>query len=342
MRTLAFLTFLGGSLYAQLERAPVQLPAAAADDETWGALVVKLDTLFHQGHYQAAYDFAPAALREAERFGSDGVRVGLTLSHIGLVCHSLGRYPEAERAYLRAIRILEDDTGQRLVFARAQHNLSTLYMEYGRYRQAEPLIHHALEIVTALLGSDHPDVGGILSNLASAHMMQNRMAEALAEFARALAILEKSPTGHAPNTASVLSNLGYLTLKQGNPLGAIAYLKRSISLYDQTLGPAHPEVVTPLLNLGRVYLALNRAAMAEEALRRAATVAETMLGGEHPLLGEVLSSYSAALRRNGRKREAREMETRAKAILAADPCRTAEMTVHVADLAGQSLMNSNK
>jgi hypothetical protein len=62
---------------------------------------------------------------------------------------------------------------------------------------------------------------------------------------------------------------------------------------------------------------LDAAATAPDPLRRAVEIAEVSLGPQHPTSGEALATYSIALRKSGRKKEARQMDVRAKAIRAA-------------------------
>ena len=316
--------------------ARYQLLTGSDQDSAWGAFLAGVEDLRERGRYEAAYDLALKALREAEQFGFEDFRVAVTLNQLGLLCNFLSRYSEAEAVYLRAVRIIEHDAEHRLVFTQVLHNLSSLYMQNdARYSQAERLLRRAIEVGTTLLGADHPDVGAMLANLASARMMQRHDSEAQVLFERALGILEKSPPSHQPNVASVLSNLGCLTFRQGDHIHALAYMIRSIAVYEQSLGTNHPELVSPLLNLGRIHLALNHSALAEEPLQRAAAIAASALGAEHPILGEVLSTYAVVLRKNGKKKEGRQMEARAKGIRTVNPGRVENATIHVADLLRQ-------
>src|SRR5690242_21521574 len=46
------------------------------------------------------------------------------------------------------------------------HNLANLYLEQGKYEQAEPLFLHALQIREQTLGPEHPKVADPLDGLA--------------------------------------------------------------------------------------------------------------------------------------------------------------------------------
>ena len=329
MGTLLVLVTLGSGVSAQPVAAPGLLPAEPTNDTVWRTLFTQVQSLYEQGHYEAGAVLALEARREAERFGSEGVRVGSTLNYMGLLYYALGRHSDAERAYVAALRIIERDPTKRLELVALLTSLASLYMADGaRYSQAERLMCRILELTMTLQGSDHPDVGVLLSNLATAHLIQRHDSETEVLLNRALTILEKSPVSYQSFTAGALSNLGVLLTRQGNPEGALPYWLRAIPLFEQTLGPSHPDLIWPLINLGRAYLLLKRASMAEEALHRAVAIAEP-LGHEHPILREALSSYAIALRKNGKKKEGREIEARAKA-LGADGA--FPLAVHVSEL----------
>jgi tetratricopeptide (TPR) repeat protein len=337
MRNLALLLLVSWPVCAQLESGPNQPPAARIELDEWSVSFARLRALAERGEYAAADGVAQQALREAARFGPNDVRVGLTLNQTGLVSQFLGRYTGAERAYRRAIRILEADASHALALVQTLHNLASLCMQFGgRYEQAERLMRRAVELATARFGSAHPETGPVLANLASAMMMQGKFREAAAVFHRALAVLEAGSSPYRANTASVLSNLGYLAFVEGDPRRAFDYVTRSLQLYETALGRAHPEMITPLLNLGRVCLVLNRTTAAEEPLRRAAALALSSFGPDHPILAEILSTHAEALGKQGRKKEARNMEAASRTIRELDTHRLGNMTVDLSDLIDSS------
>ncbi|MEJ7609102.1 MAG: tetratricopeptide repeat protein, partial [Bryobacteraceae bacterium] len=295
-------------------------------------LFLSAEKLTHAGRYQEAYPIAVQAQKLAGQFSTNDARYASSLNQVGLLCHMLGRYAEAEQSYRRAIVIIEEDTGQQRLLTLALQNLCSLYMDHGaRYSRAERLMRRALEVSAGLFESDSPEIGAMLANLGTAHMMQRHDSEARVFFNRALAILENSPELYQTNVACLLMNLGILTARRGDSAGALPLLLRAAALYEQRLGSSHPELLKPLMNLGQLYLVRKRWGMAQESFKRAAAIAETVRT-EDPILSMVLSSYATALRRNGRKDEAREIEGRAKMLSVFQPGSTENMTVHVSDL----------
>ena len=77
----------------------------------------------------------------------------------------------------------------------------------GKYAEAEPLFRRALAIEEAALGTNHPDVGTTLNNLALLLQEQGKYAEAEPLFRRALAIKEAALGPDHPDVAQVAENL---------------------------------------------------------------------------------------------------------------------------------------
>src|SRR5262245_1890562 len=73
-----------------------------------------------------------------------------------------------------------------------------------------PLYKRALAIGEKVLGPNHPNVAGALSNLAALYVDQRRHADAEPLHKRALAIGEKVLGPNHPNVAKALSNLAVL------------------------------------------------------------------------------------------------------------------------------------
>lgn len=301
-------------------------------DNTVLDLFLRAEKLTQAGQYQEAYPIAVQALQAAGQLGTNDARYAANLNQVGLLCNMLGRYAEAEEAYRLAILIIEEDMGQRRLLTLTLQNLSSLYMDHGaRYSRAECLMRRALEVSTGLFEPDSPEIGAMLANLGTAHMMQRHDSEARVFFNRALAILEKSPEAYQTNAASVLMNLGVLTARRGDSAAALPLLLRGLVLYQGRLGSSHPELLTPLINLGHVCLAVKSWPMAQESFRQAAAIAETLRPTD-PTLHLVLSSYATALRKNGRKDEARRIADRAKGLGAFRPSMSENMIVHVSEL----------
>ena len=64
-------------------------------------------------------------------------------------------------------------------YALSLHNLASFYQTVGRYKEAEPLYHQALDIRRRVLGEDHPDYAMSLANMVLGLMSSGRPEEAV-------------------------------------------------------------------------------------------------------------------------------------------------------------------
>jgi tetratricopeptide (TPR) repeat protein len=229
-----------------------------------------------------------------------------------------GRHSEAERAYARAMRIAEEDPSNWQGLFVATQNLATVLLQHGASApRAERLLRRALDVGISGWGTDAPELGRVLADLASALMEQGRLTEAEVYFQRALPKLQGDPV----SIAAWHSNMGVLAYRQHRSSGAITHFLQSIEAWQ-----GRPEAVRAQFNLGALYLELHRNTDAEAVLCQAVDAALAS-GYDKAGLGIILSHYALALRRNGKKDESRRAKEQSKAYV---PSR--DYTVHVSDL----------
>ncbi len=82
------------------------------------------------------------------------------------------------------------------------------------------------------------------------------------------------------------------------------------------LGPDHPNVATSLNNLAALYHAQGKYMEAEPLFKQALVTQKKVLGKNHPSVAQTLENYAELLRKTNRKKKAKKMEARAKAIRA--------------------------
>jgi tetratricopeptide (TPR) repeat protein len=280
----------------------------AADSQIWQQIHTQALALRQHGHYREAHAVAQRALDHAET----DTEAALALNEIAAIHQSLGQFWDAERCYLRALRILERSQLQEPL-AKTLNDLATLYLDFGqRYAEAEQLQRRAIRVL-----GPRPELH---LNLAAIRALRGATAEARALYEDALPQL----TGLA--RASALANLAVLSEDPQR-------LARSIALFESVVGRDHPHLVVPLLNQGDLYARLLRPHLAEPLLRRAQAIVTNKLGDEHPLQIAILSTLAKVLRQTGRKKEAKQLERRVR-VLAALPRdqAIAGARVHVTDL----------
>ena len=114
-----------------------------------------------------------------------------TYNDAGIEAYKQGRYAEAEKLWLAALKEAEKFGPQDPRLATSLNNLAELYRAQGKYAEAEPLYKRALEIDEKALGPDHPNVATTLENYAALLRETQRNAEATEMEARAKEIRAK-------------------------------------------------------------------------------------------------------------------------------------------------------
>ena len=90
-----------------------------------------------------------------------------------------------------------------------------MYLQAGKYNEAEPILKQCLVVFEKSLGPDHPVVAEALSNLAVLYVDRGRFAAAEPLIVRAMGVREKALGPEHPEVAASLNNLAILYRNQG-------------------------------------------------------------------------------------------------------------------------------
>jgi tetratricopeptide (TPR) repeat protein len=192
----------------------------------------------------------------------------------GETAYQAGRYTEAEKHWMSALKEAEEFGEQDPRLATSLNNLGLLYHAQGKYAQAEPLHHRALATYRKALGLEHPYVATSLDNLAGLYRAQGRYTEAAPRYQRSLAIREKALGPDHPDVAQSLNNLAWLYHDQGKYAQAEPLYQRSLAIWEKALGPEHPEVATGLENYAVLLRKMDRNDQADKLEARAQAIRE--------------------------------------------------------------------
>ena len=148
---------------------------------------------------------ALAYFREARTlYGvSDRHGVAETLSHSGIACWHLGRYPEA-MGHLRHALSLYRDVGDRRGEAKTLNNLGKMRLSGGYHRDALENYQKSLEIFTELGAAQSQ--ANVCHNIGSVYHYKGSYEEGLAAYRQALTIYRG--IGDLPDEADVLTDIG--------------------------------------------------------------------------------------------------------------------------------------
>jgi tetratricopeptide (TPR) repeat protein len=261
----------------------------------------------------AKYAQAAAAYRDAVMIAR-GQQLVVALNSLGLAYEELGRFPDAERNFRRALAMLQETDGNNKPdHALLLTNLALLYREAGQTTKSETLLREVIVIETDALPSDDPRLTLARAALAELVLIDGRHEEAERMLQESLAVFEQHPERWRQEIGTVLGDIGVVREFQGRNDEAIRLFRQAIAIHEGELGPTHPILIRPLINLARVQAA-GRQDDADAIFRRAVAIAEQRLGTEHPAYSDVLMCYARFLRATGHKREAKLLEARVRGV----------------------------
>jgi len=224
-----------------------------------------------------------------------------------------GDYREAERLQMQVLDNVERRArAQPVDLARPYHRLAAIYLAQGKLTAAE-------RYAKAACGHQHrsgassADRARVLNLFAQVRFQQRRYREAAELQEKVVRLVEQD--GRSGGLARMLNDLAMIRAATGELRLARALLDRSVELHKRSAGQPDDGFGETLGNLALVCVRQGDYMKAEDHYRQAADLMEITRGREHPHLGLLLSEYSAVLRKNGRKAEARTIGRRAKAIL---------------------------
>ena len=148
---------------------------------------------------------------------------------------------ESTKKAEESLRNMEDGRDARDTELLAPLNeLARLYMEDGRYQEAESLYRRSSYILEKGLGPDHGSVAPVLGHLGTACLEQGKYGEAEELFERALKSAEAALGPESLIVASSLERLGVAMTFQGKIPEAETLLKRSLQIAKKARGTNQP------------------------------------------------------------------------------------------------------
>ncbi len=217
-------------------RDATRLATEVGDDEL--AAKAWMHLAWVVGHMQtrpqeglAFIDIAIAAL---ERAGNDPAILA-ELHVIASAVANNANQPEVVRRHLRAAVSLEAKLGDHMSVASARNNLAVLLVEEGELESAAAQFEEVRQVMTQLLGAEHPAVVLPMLNEGDAYVRMGEYERALPLCRRALTLLESTVGPDHPDNQYALSCEGRALLGTGDVEHAIETLERYL-----VLDPANP------------------------------------------------------------------------------------------------------
>jgi tetratricopeptide (TPR) repeat protein len=257
------------------------------------------------------------AIRHAELQSQDSANAQssvawYTLAHL---YQDAARYQDAERAYSKAITLLQP--GNRTALADATDSLGTLYVEVGQYAKAEPLERQALAIREQQ--NDSLGAGRSWMHLAMLSLGKHDNAEAAryAELAADSLVPERGSNHAIPGATleekmTALINLSLVRCAQGASPAALPELHLARTFADTSHeASSFPSAFLDFLE-GYALWKSDDFKAAAQLMKKGTEGMEAQLGLNHPTCIASLRQYESFLKQTGQTMEASVIETRLK------------------------------
>ena len=185
---------------------------------------------------------------------------------------------------------------QRLQELDRLNGLQGALQRQGKYAEGIDSCRRAIEIRSDLLGSDHPDNGRSLCDLAWLYRDKGDYARAEPMLREALAIRKKALGADHPNYASSLGSLASLYREMNDYARAEPMLREALAITKKALGVDHPNYASSLNNLALLYQAMGDYARAEPMLREALAIRKKVSGADHLFYAHSLNNLACLYR----------------------------------------------
>jgi tetratricopeptide (TPR) repeat protein len=281
----------------------------------WQDLVARGRALELAGEYAAAAVCYHDAVRIAERFDPKDARRFLAATYLATTYDELGRFPDAEREYRRALHAAERAGGKTSSgYAMVLGNLASLYADLGQTARGEALMRESVAIQGATAMPNDVTLAVARMQLAEILLRPGKFAEAEQLLNDSLEVLHVYP-GPSSQTAAVLNDLGIVQQQRGKDVPAEHLFKQSIAMVEGAIGPEHPLLLRPLNNVAVLCDRKGRKDEASSTFLRALAIAEVHLGSGHPFYAILLLNYSVFLRHIGDTKGTKAIEVQSQQLL---------------------------
>jgi tetratricopeptide (TPR) repeat protein len=238
--------------------------AHAQDEGPWRQYVTEALKAAEELNYALSEHFFVKALREAETFGANDVRVASTLNSLGLVYRAEKKYSEAEASYRRALTIMDAAYGDNLDVANVNFNVANVMFDQGHQAEALPSVEKALRIYEKLLGGDSMKTAAALCMEGDAERLRKNYSESEANLRRCSVIREKDAGLESNDVADAQYSLSLTLMAEGKYSMAEPRLRLVEAIREKTLGITSPVLADTMERHAAVLRQLGRASAAQK------------------------------------------------------------------------------
>jgi tetratricopeptide (TPR) repeat protein len=278
------------------------------------------------------------ALRSSIRSASDGhagaEEMGALYLQLGNRYQDQLEFAQAEDAFAHAQRVLRDSTA-RGPYAGSLDAMGSLYLEMGRFREAETQLQQALQVYVEV--DDGPRVEKVHETMAIVLLQERRYREAEQRSLEAIRGLASEAKLNVSELVAAYLTHNYALCSEGDCRSALDDANRAMEMAREKLRPDSIELVAAQMARGFDEWKTGSDDAADQDMSEALAALRRRTDIPHPLFVKeqlgAMQQYKAFLKASHRKPQAKEMEQKIARLKDELPAACNGCTVSVAALA---------
>jgi CHAT domain-containing protein len=215
-----------------------------------------------------------------------------------------GFYPEAVKEFQRAL-ILAKETSDTLAEALINNNLAMAYLDMNKTKDAERTMLLSVNGASSVLAENSGNLIKIKINLANVYRIQKKYAEAESIYLKAIEVKEKKLGVH-PDLAHLKKGLAQVYMDMGKYDQVEKLLQSASDINKRKLGENNPATVSAQQELANFYRFINKPEKALPLISKVVEKKKTLYGDAHPNYIQALEDLSLAQWQNNKVSEARD------------------------------------
>jgi tetratricopeptide (TPR) repeat protein len=245
-------------------------------------------------------------IRTAQRLNLSTVRVARLWAKLGSDYQDAGDFAQSESAYNRALHYFETDGNSGSEHATVLDNLGSLYLVYGRLREAERLRQQAFAERVAL--GNLLDVARSEGHLAEIFLVEKKYKEAAEHASLALRGMRDEGDKDVDDETSTLSVLAYALCYRDACQEGVKDARRAVELSSRTFAANSLPYGYVLMAAGFAEWKYGDYERAATEMRRGIDILGQQLGERNRMVIDALVQYEKFLNSTKQKAEAKRVE----------------------------------
>jgi len=256
-------------------------------------------------------DFLTKGAEEVEKLAGQPEAQARLLEVMGRVATQRAHHPEAREMFTKALMVWPAPLMERKLELKIRHQIAMTHYGENHLVEAAALLRQSVADHQELLGTDHPDVGIAMQDLASALSDEDEIMELLQASS---IIFRKAGPQRNQSLASNLNILGILNFRKSNWSEARIAFTESYELLQNLLGDDQSSLLSVQSNLAVVLTKTGEFQEADELNRQVLAANIKLYGPRSKAVGNSLNTVATTLTHLGQYEDAYEIFHEAEEI----------------------------